>query len=122
MSNITTFRNIKQEKLNIEIEELSQKHQVAADELDALLAQQDLKTNNGGTWGEDDVKELFGAMGKLARASRELHEKRLEIPGFKERMEAFGKDEDIFEKVSNVWKGKVVPVFVPDDELDPYFD
>ena len=120
MSNVTMFRNIKQEKLNIEINE--ENFDEAADELDALLAQQDLKTNNGGSWGEEDVKELFGAMGKLSRASRELHEKRLEIPGFKERIESFGTDEDIFAQVANMWKGKVVPVFVPEDELDPYFD
>ena len=90
--------------LRTELNELKENFDEAADELDALLAQQDLKTNNGGSWGEEDVKELFGAMGKLARASRELHEKRLEIPGFKERMEAFGKDEDIFEKVADAAK------------------
>lgn len=117
MSNIKDFHNTKINKLNKQTEELDKAHEEASTELDALLHRMDMKNNNGKENTEEEMLELFAAMGKVARTSELLHEAHISYSTYKSIMD----DVNIEDEVKKVMHGDVIPTFVPEDELDPYF-
>lgn len=117
MSNITDFHNTKVEKANREIKELCEIQHKATDELEELLNQMDLRSANGIKATEEEMIALFRAMGKLAKANTERNEACIRHPNHKPLME----DVDIENEVKKVMHGDVIPLFVPDEELDRYF-
>ena len=77
----------------------------------------DLRSANGIKATEEEMIALFRAMGKLAKANTERNEACIRHPNHKPLME----DVDIENEVKKVMHGDVIPLFVPDKELDRYF-
>ena len=117
MPQIKDFNAIKSEKLYKEIRELGEAQDKATDELEAILNRMDLKSANGVKTSEEDVLAMFSAMGKVARANRERHEACINHPNYK----PITPSKDIEEEVNKVIHGHVIPAFVPENELDDFF-
>lgn len=117
MSQIKDFNDMKIEKINNEIKELREAQHKATDELDSLLNRMDMRSANGIEATEEDIMEMFAAMGKVARANRKRHEACIKHPNYKPLILT----ENIEDKVDKVIHGDVIPAFVPEEELDSYF-
>lgn len=120
MSQIRNINDIKVEKINKEIKELREEHEKAIDELEVLVNRMDLKSDNGVKTTEQDMEELFDAMAKVAKANRARREANLKNPN--RRQLPIPYDMNILEETDKLINGKIVPQFVPEEEIDKYMD
>lgn len=118
MSQIKEFHDTKVEKLNNEIKELGRVQDEATDKLESILNRMDLKSANGIETTDEDIEEMFVAMGRVAKANRERHEACVKHPNYKPIIPS----KNIEDEVEKVIHGEVIPAFVPEEELDSYFD
>lgn len=115
MSKTIEFRTPEQ----VELYKRHEEHEKAAAELDALLNREDMKNANGVETSEEDILKILAAMGSVSRASKAFSEAVDKMPT---KRAVKVEEKDIFEEVGKIYERKVVPLFVPEEDLEVFFE